>query len=215
MQKMKTAHHLRHGFFRKWCEALCLAAGAVCISRPVFSQEMDDIRDIRPPVDYPVNWLFWIILAGAALLGLLVWMLRRRIIFPRKQQTVVPPDPPWVTARQALARLKGQSYPEQGRIREYYFELSYILRRYIEDRFAVKAPEMTTEEFLESLKNSRVLNDSQKKELQYFLTGCDMVKFAKYSAGRDDMEASFNLTEKFIDETVPAGGDGKPGQAAA
>lgn len=169
---------------------------------PAFSQNGEDIRDIRPPVAYPLNWLFWIVVISALLLAGAVWFLKRRPKFPLRKDADILLKPAWVVARELLNRLREKDFPAKGMIREYYFELSYILRRYIEDRFLLRAPEMTTEEFLESLKDSSALSGQQKENLQGFLTGCDMVKFARYSAGREEMDKSFELVEKFVDETI-------------
>lgn len=167
-----------------------------------FSQNGEDIRDIRPPVAYPLNWLFWMTVIGAVLLAGAAWFLKRRLQFPVSKDAAVLRKPAWVVAREFLNRLREKDFPAKGMVREYYFELSYILRRYIEDRFLLRAPEMTTEEFLESLKDSSALSGPQKENLQGFLTGCDMVKFARYSAGREEMDKSFQLVEKFVDETI-------------
>jgi hypothetical protein len=169
---------------------------------PAFSQNVEDIRDIRPPVAYPLNRLFWIAAIGAVLLAGAAWFLKKRLQFPENKAAAVLLKPAWVVAREFLNRLKEKDFPAKGMVREYYFELSYILRRYIEDRFLLRAPEMTTEEFLESLKDSSALSGQQKENLQGFLTGCDMVKFARYSAGREEMDKSFQLVEKFVDETI-------------
>jgi hypothetical protein len=83
----------------------------------------------------------------------------------------------------------------------YYVELSFIIRRYIEDRFDVRAPEMTTEEFLSKVKDMNVLSDEQKALLKNFLSYCDLIKFAKYGSTYEEMEASFESAKKFIGQT--------------
>ena len=62
-----------------------------------------------------------------------------------------PPVPAHIIAYAALRELFAQNLVARGLIKPYYFALSTILRRYIENRFGLQAPEQTTEEFLASL----------------------------------------------------------------
>lgn len=175
---------------------LCLASSFS------FAQNTEDIKDIRPPVSYPMEWIFWIILVSSIALSVLVFFLWKRFRNSSQRIRVDPPQPAWDAARNALAVLTQKKYPEKNQVKPYYFELSYILRQYTEARFSLNAPDMTTEEFLDSLKYSRTLNEDQKSRLQNFLMSCDMVKFAKYGSNMDDMDQSFALVEKFIEETI-------------
>lgn len=166
---------------------------------PVFAE---DIRDIKPPIDFPPNFLFVIILLIIGLIVASFFLVRRFINRSKKEKiSVAEYLPPWVVAHRRLNDLKRKNFPESGKIKEYYTVLSDILRRYIEDRFLIKAPEMTTQEFLEHLKISTALNANQKEVLKDFLNSCDMVKFAKYGPTLDETETSFDLTSKLIDET--------------
>ena len=56
------------------------------------------------------------------------------------------------TAWEQLGGAQGQDLISQGKIKEYHIEISDIIRRYLEGRFSLNAPEMTTEEFLNSLR---------------------------------------------------------------
>jgi len=91
--------------------------------------------------------------------------------------------------------------PGKGEIKKYYYILSDILRKYIEDRFNIKAPEMTTPEFLVYLKDSKELSAQQKEILKDFLVHCDMVKFAKYGPSAKEIDESFDIVIKFVNET--------------
>lgn len=113
----------------------------------------------------------------------------------------MPTRPAHEIALEALKDLLSRDYPGKGRLREYYFELSDIIRHYVEGRFRVRAPEMTTEEFLAALQGSDILNSAQKESLREFLSHCDMVKFAKYLPDKVECEASYGSATKFIEET--------------
>jgi hypothetical protein len=60
---------------------------------------------------------------------------------------------------------------------------------------------MTTQEFIEAMKLSSFLRTEAKKKLQEFLTHCDMIKFAGYSATQLEMLDSFRDVEDFVDQT--------------
>ncbi|MFH1593317.1 MAG: hypothetical protein ABID09_01305 [Candidatus Omnitrophota bacterium] len=163
----------------------------------------DGIRDIKPPVYFKTSFLLLFILIGALLLLSIIFLGSRlyRIAKERRARTEEPPKPPHIIAYEALEALKKKNLPALGKTKEYYYELSVIVRNYIEGRFRIKAPEMTTEEFLFSLKASHELSDTHKKLLKDFLNLCDIVKFAKYGPTESEMGESFGAGRKFVDET--------------
>ena len=163
----------------------------------------EDIRDIKPPLYFKTGFLPLAILGGllflAGLALLLKFILKR---FNKKQQdALVEKIPADQLALQALQELSAEGLPAQGRIKEYYFRLSGIIRQYIENRFSIQAPEMTTEEFLLTLKDSHILSASHKDLLKQFLGLSDIVKFAKYGPSQKEIEESFACAVKFVQET--------------
>ena len=75
------------------------------------------------------------------------------------------------------------------------------ITNYIEDRFGLRAPEQTTEEFLAELGRNQSFGPAHKERLQEFLEHCDLVKFAEMQPTRDEAETSVALCRRFIDET--------------
>ncbi len=171
-----------------------------------FAQETEDIHDIRPPVHMPLSFLPWVVALGILIL-MAAMIFFVRLFLKRRQKAVSSPTLSiWQVARNRLDQLQAKNYPAKGLIKEYYSELSDILRKYIEACFALNAPDMTTEEFLESLKISSALRDGDKLKLTRFLTGCDLVKFAKYRATGNEMAESLALVREFVASTQPADG---------
>lgn len=84
----------------------------------------------------------------------------------------------------------------------FYTRLINILRDYLEDRFNIKAMEMTSAEILQSLKDKR--NESQINELRNLLETVDLVKFAKYSTDNSDRDNYLQNVINFIEETKSA-----------
>lgn len=173
------------------------------MSDPVAAQNMmEDIHDIRGPVNYPGSWAGWLIaLIAAVVLGSAVFWGKRMLGTGRAQRAAVPARPCWETALEALAQLAARDYIEQRRVKIFYSELSDILRRYIEARFQIAAPEMTTEEFLGSLRQSLNFDAAQRRLLEEFLTACDMVKFARAEVDAAHMQAGFDEVRDFVQAT--------------
>jgi hypothetical protein len=90
---------------------------------------------------------------------------------------------------------------EEKRYREFTAEVADILRRYIEDRFGLRAPERTTEEFLAEAGTGLDVGGDRKKILADFLIHCDLVKFAALEPSDDDVKRTFNTAKDFIDAT--------------
>ena len=156
----------------------------------------NDIRGIQPPVRIPGEWdWLWWLFAGVFLLGGIVgFVLWRR----RPTPVVLPPSvPPHVRAKQRLAEaLLLISDPDK-----FCTAVSNTLRLYLEERFHLRAPERTTEEFLVELQGSAALNPEQKRSLQSFLQSCDLVKFARLEPSESALRDLHDAALRLVDET--------------
>ena len=133
-----------------------------------------------------------------ALLYVVYRLIRRRLSRPK------PPILPEIWAFRALAELEKSDWFAKGRVREYYYRLSEVVRSYIELKFAVAAPEMTTEEFLVTLARdaSRLPYDSGR--LRAFLEACDIVKYAAFTPRGEDADDALRSARAFVDATAAA-----------
>jgi hypothetical protein len=159
------------------------------------------LKDIKSPVEYPFSH-FWLIVVSAifviviASVGIYYW--RKKIKKENKPAIVLTPAE---KALKDLKELQQNNLLSQGLEKYYYELLSGILRRYVEERFSIKAPEMTTDEFLIYIKNSNTLDVKYTDRLKEFLTLADLVKFAKYSISKDDAVKSFEEVYSFVEQT--------------
>ncbi|MEY2408782.1 MAG: hypothetical protein QOF48_1452, partial [Verrucomicrobiota bacterium] len=80
-------------------------------------------------------------------------------------------------------------------------EVSDTIRFYLEERFTLRAPERTTEEFLLELRSSRHLTRDQKESLGAFLESCDLVKFARFEPTEQALRELHDSALRLIDET--------------
>lgn len=162
------------------------------------------IHDIAPPVslEKPGTAALWrnlgLALAGVAVLAaLVVWLVKRR----RKRDEAPPPIPAHEWAFRQLEQLVTDDLPRKGELKAFYQRISDILRRYIENRFGLHAPEQTTEEFLEELRGSSKLPPVHRSSLKEFLQHCDLVKFAGHAPGTEEIQRTFDACKHFIIET--------------
>jgi hypothetical protein len=153
-----------------------------------------DIKDIKGPLAFKeMNWL----VTAAVLAVLSAWPA---FVLIRKRMKALPPKLPHETALEELEAIKA-GYARDGVVKEYYVGVSDCVRRYIERVFGLKAPEMTTEEFLNSLRDSSALSVGQKDLLKNFLSACDLVKFARYAPTAAEAESVYVSAKKFVEET--------------
>jgi len=163
---------------------------------------MNDIRDVKPPVYLPDWWwILWLILGLIAGSIAVYLFLRFRKNAPAPVAPPVPELPAWGKAYQQLEALRQENLPTRGLYKEFFTRVADIARLYMENRFNIHAPHMTTEEFLYYLGITGHLNETQKNSLKDFLNSCDMVKFAKYAPSLVEADNNFNLAKKLVDDT--------------
>lgn len=163
-------------------------------------REKLSIADIEDVVDMPTKMAFWWLLPAVVVVGMagVIWLYYGR----KKAKAVIRIfKPAHEIAYSRLQALIRRDLIRAGKVKEFYEAISDILRHYIEDRFELKAPERTTEEFLVEIRDTGVLSDAHRKALSEFLTHCDLVKFAKHSPTNEQIQRTFDLAKSFIEQT--------------
>ena len=132
-----------------------------------------------------------VVVAGALLLlrGL---RARRRI----QQQRSAYDD-----AVSALRALEDRGAPDTDAADAWFVELSSIARRYLEQRYEIRAPELTTEEFLLVATARPELREDHRGLLTSFLERCDRVKFAGYRPDAQESLATLAAARGFVEDT--------------
>jgi LPXTG-motif cell wall-anchored protein len=187
-------------------DALSTEEIAVKVTSVLPEDELDpDIKEIAPPIDLlgTPPWIYALTAVGVlALAAVAYYFWRRR---KKEIEEAVPVIPPHERAFEELETLLGEDLIAKGEVKLFYLRLSNILRRYIEGRFGLHAPESTTEEFLEDLRSGTEFSAEQKAMLRRFLEHCDLVKFAKHEPTRDEVDLAVNACRTFIEQTKPLG----------
>ncbi len=161
----------------------------------VSAQLKPPLGKITPPPPPAPPWWPWILAAvvvGGLAIPLLSWAWQAWRKRARRRSA-------YQIARARLDRLLAREGLEQ--VDAFYVELSSIVRRYLEDRFQLRAPELTTEEFLTSVGNSPDLSADHQRLLREFLREADLVKFAGVRPSRTDVDRSVQAASRFLEET--------------
>lgn len=106
-------------------------------------------------------------------------------------------------AKKELEILKKKSLPQKGYFEDFYVELTQIVRSYIEKQYEVKAPEQTTQEFLNEVISKPIFEKDMKLHLEEFLKFADLVKFARHSPEIKECEAAEDKALSFIEAASP------------
>jgi hypothetical protein len=134
----------------------------------------------------------------------LVWYYfwRKRLNKPLFPVITRPTGPPWEDALQSLDVLEEKKLWQTGKIKEYYSELTDIIRRYLQQQHGIEAMEMVTSEILESYEQAG-LKPEARTLLNNVLMQADFAKFAKAIPQNRENELSMTWSKQFINETKP------------
>ncbi len=173
---------------------------------------MEDIHDIQAPVQTGIDPL--LIKAGLVFLGVLIlgcllfWLLRRfagrkspssghRLMLP-------PPPPPLEQAIEALDRLADMPFSD---LREFYFAITAVLKRFIGRALEIRALEMTTQELNRVLAGC-TLDHQLRQRLIDLMKASDHVKYAGHRPAQDMVQADLKKARQVVSiiwETLPKG----------
>ena len=168
------------------------------------SADLKPLRDRLAPLRTPGPLWPWLVALAVvvAIAAPLAWRAYNRARIQGRRRSA------WEVARARLDALASRALPSgEDEIDQFFVELSALIRRYLEDRFELRAPELTTEEFLQVASASPDLGDEQQGFLRDFLRRADMVKFARFIPEADDIRAALAAASRFLDQTHQPGDD--------
>lgn len=160
------------------------------------------IHDIKGQIKYPVTLAeilpYVAAVWGAAIIGILIWVLASRK--KKEQEGPVVKEPAHVIALRKLDHFRSNQYwaPEKQKI--FYSGITDALREYISARYDIDAMEMTSGELFRDLKDTDVPADLQTEMKELFQTA-DFVKFAKALATDEENAAALPAAVRFVTTT--------------
>ncbi len=149
---------------------------------------------LDPEVGGGVWWTLIFAIAGivAVALAIVLWLVLRARAERRSRVDA------WEVAMQRLDELERAGAPEADAADAWFVKLSAIVRAYVEIRFQLRAPELTTEEFLLHARRIPAL-----ASLGPFLEKCDRVKFAGWRPESAESLEVLKAARSFVEETRP------------
>jgi len=146
------------------------------------------LYDIKPMIEVKKassNWWIYlvIVLLILVLVGfLLYWFIWRKK--PLTEEEEIALLPPYDRAKLALKKLDESNYLQRSELKDYYSELTFIIRKYLDEKVYDRALESTTDELVDRLNilrdaNQIELSSDDIKNIETILKRADLVKFAK------------------------------------
>jgi len=141
------------------------------IDAPIFFR----IKEVKEPIALllyadlviPVGIVAIIVILGLIFL----------IVMKQKKRREPVRLPPREEAIKRLNELEAKKLPENERLKEFYFELSSILRQYL-NACLTTTGEITTEEFFNEIDKMQEVSSEVKSGLKNLLSMCDRIKYS-------------------------------------
>ena len=165
------------------------------------------IHDIKDQINYPVTfreiapWLA-LGLGVAALIALAVWLIIRAR--RRREEASKPKEPAYIVALKELEKYRSDKFWAPEKQKSFYSGITDTLKTYMDDRFGMDAPEMTTAELFNALKGEEDITPQMLAELRELFERADFVKFAKHVATDEENAGVLPLAVGFVTSTHQA-----------
>jgi hypothetical protein len=148
---------------------------------------------IWPPFKTVALWIGLGLAALAALYGL--WFASKKIKRAIQLRLMSPKE----RALHELAELLARELIAKNQLKEFYLEITLIVRRYIERAHRIRAPEQTTEEFLVAVTQDRRFSREIILKLKTFLQTADLVKFAAFRPDAPTVDKTVGTAKDYIE----------------
>lgn len=180
---------------------------------PVDLEHPDEIKDIK--AQWMADFVLWDYLvyfaylcALLSLIGLIfltiAYFIHRRKHAGEKAEAAVP-EPfrdPYIEAVEELEKLREEKLWETQQVKEYYTEMTDILRRYLKRVYGFDTAEKTSSEILD-LFRSHIGRERMYDDLRHILTTADLAKFAKYEPEQGENVGLLSASRAFVEEHKP------------
>ena len=184
-------------------------AGPVYFKNPPARADVSGEMQIYPQKDPPpFSWKlvgrYALVVLGLLAAVVLAWLLIRYVLRRVKEHKMTPVERAWVE----LERLIKRNLPQAGKFKDFYVELTLVVRRYIQRKHGLKAPHLTTEEFFAEVERVPSFPKNAIPGLMEFLNAADMIKFAGVKATLELADEAAESARVYIvsDESLTKGG---------
>lgn len=187
-----------------------LKIGVATVPVDTITQQMYDIKPLIPvEKSYAKLWqtIAWVLLGLAVIGGLLYWFVFRKKPLTEKEKEALLP--PYDRALLELKRLENSRYLIQDEYKQYYSELTSIVRSYLEEDVHVSALESTTDQLIDKLEMMKdagelKLDTDTINQFKKVLQTSDLVKFARSKPEISVAEQDRKAIEQIVIKTKEA-----------
>ena len=183
------------------------------VNNVVVDTTKQGLYDIKPIIEVKKQgggwwkYLLLILLIIGAIGFIMYWFIWRKKPLTEEEQIALLP--PYDRAKLALRKLDESHYLETDSIKEYYSELTFIIRKYLDEKVYDKALESTTDELINRLTllkegNQIELSKEDIRNLESILKRADLVKFAKSAVDVELAKIDRNTIDIEIDHVKEA-----------
>jgi hypothetical protein len=170
---------------------------------PVKTEDVNaKLRDAAGTLDPTVGGTPWMLIGalvgGALVLATGAFFLLRALAARRR---IAVKKSAYEEAVAKLRALEVRGAPPAEQADAWFVELSAIVRSYLEHRYDIRAPELTTEEFLQVASRAPELTSAHRTQLSQFLERCDRVKFAGYRPDTNESIDTLAAARAFVEDT--------------
>ncbi|WP_239469206.1 BatD family protein [Bacteroides caecigallinarum] len=175
-------------------------------SIPVDTLHPDQFFGPKTVVEVPIQWedidtmvyaFILMLLFGSACVFFIIRYRDNKPII--KIIKIEPKLPPHQEAMKHIEEIKANKNVQREDPKQYYTELTDVIRTYIMERFGFNAMEMTSSEIIENL--LQVRDKESLKDLKYLFETADLVKFAKHAPMMNENDMNLVNAVDFINET--------------
>jgi len=172
---------------------------------PAFLQSGGQIMPIKDPVPVktPLPWrsIFLTSLMLSIIIGIFILSKKRvqaKVDYMNRQVYLDGPD---IVALDKLEKLLALELVDKDNVKEFYVQLSFILREYTENSLFIRTLEMTTEQIC-THRNLFPYPDNCIDSYLDILSTADMAKYAKHYNNIDQCKSDLNHSRNFVQDTV-------------
>lgn len=173
-------------------------------------QGLYDIKPIITVNKTGSNWFKYLLITLiiiAAVGFVLYWFIWRKK--PLTQAEEIALLPPYDRAKLALKKLDDSLYLEHQNLKDYYSDLTFIIKKYLDEKVYDRALESTTDELIYRLNllkdgNQIKITKEDIANLESILKRADLVKFAKSAPDVELAKLDRNTIDAKIDQVKEA-----------
>ena len=175
------------------------SSGMADISLPVKGTEEDFTEEELSEMRQEKWNVFFMIIAALLLCALVYYLIKKY----KKEEVILKPKKiiaAHITALNKLQNLNKQKLWQKGELKEYYSEISTIIREYTELRFGFNALELPTSDILLKLTQIKIEKETIQN-IETILKRSDNIKYAKGFSIEEENKQTMDLSVDFIKKT--------------